>query len=555
MMSDDTPAGAPTARMIINRAPGWTFAWFVGRRMVRTAAIWGAVVAVYVYATAVGFDSLGASPSARRATLDVLASNVGLKALLGDSGRVDTVAGFIDWRVIGLMSIATAIWALMAATRWLRGEESAGRWELVLAGPITPRAATARTLTGLGSGVGALWVVAAAGTAIVARRDDVGISPARAAFFATVIAFAPAVFLAVGAVASQLMATRARANSVGATVLGVAFMLRALGDAAPAAHWLVDVSPFGWIEQIHPLGDAHPLWLVPLAGLTAGLGWLAVALAARRDLGDSVIADRDTAPARIRMLSRPTLFAIRMARGSIAAWLGATAIAALLYGAFARSAGQVFADSSVIRKFAGTLAPTAAHLGEQTYAGIIFLLMTTLLMAYASAAMANVRETEAEGYLDNLLVRRVGRLPWLAGRVGVAATVLVTGGILAGAGFWAGAASQHAGLTAPELIRAGINACAPGLLLLGTVVFTFGFLPRATAVVGYAMLAWAFLLEMLGSALHFNHWLMDTSMLHHLALAPTVDPNWRIDGTFLTLGAALAAVGAWRFSRRDLQTG
>jgi ABC-2 type transport system permease protein len=351
--------------------------------MVRTAAIWGAVVAVYVYATAVGFDSLGASPSARRATLDVLASNVGLKALLGDSGRVDTVAGFIDWRVIGLMSIATAIWALMAATRWLRGEESAGRWELVLAGPITPRAATARTLTGLGSGVGALWVVAAAGTAIVARRDDVGVSPARAAFFATVIAFAPAVFLAVGAVASQLMATRARANSVGATVLGVAFMLRALGDAAPAAHWLVDVSPFGWIEQIHPLGDAHPLWLVPLAGLTAGLGWLAVALAARRDLGDSVIADRDTAPARIRMLSRPTLFAIRMARGSIAAWLGATAIAALLYGAFARSAGQVFADSSVIRKFAGTLAPTAAHLGEQTYAGIIFLLMTTLLMAYA----------------------------------------------------------------------------------------------------------------------------------------------------------------------------
>jgi putative exporter of polyketide antibiotics len=55
--------------------------------------------------------------------------------------------------------------------------------------------------------------------------------------------------------------------------------------------------------------------------------------------------------------------------------------------------------------------------------------------------------------------------------------------------------------------------------------------------------------------MHLNHWLMDTSLLHHIALAPTVDPNWTINATYLVIGAALAAAGAWRFHRRDLRTG
>jgi polyether ionophore transport system permease protein len=59
---------------------------------------------------------------------------------------------------------------------------------------------------------------------------------------------------------------------------------------------------------------------------------------------------------------------------------------------------------------------------------------------------------------------------------------------------------------------------------------------------------------MLGSAIKVNHWVMDTSLLHHLALAPAVSPNWRIAGTYLALGAAAALLGGWRFTGRDLQS-
>ena len=76
-------------------------------------------------------------------------------------------------------------------------------------------------------------------------------------------------------------------------------------------------------------------------------------------------------------------------------------------------------------------------------------------------------------------------------------------------------------------MQAGVNSAAPAALLLGIGVLTLGFVPRLTSIVCWGMLAWAFLLDMLGSALKVNHWVMDTSLLYHPALAPAVNPNWR----------------------------
>jgi ABC-2 type transport system permease protein len=336
-------------------------------------------------------------------------------------------------------------------------------------------------------------------------------------------------------------------------VFGVAFMLRALGDAAPAAHWLVYVSPLGWIEQLHPLAGLQPIWLLPIAALTAVLVALAMLLAGR-DLGTSIIADAATAHPHTRFLNSPAGLAWRLSRTAIIGWLTAAILAGLLYGSLTRSAAQAFTSSGAVGKFTGSLTGSAQHQGAAIYAGVIFLILMTLVMAYTASAIAGVREQEAEAYLDNLLVRTVSRSRWLAGRTALIAVVTIAAGVLAGVAFWTGTAAQHTGLTAGELLLAGINAVAPAMLLGGIAVFTLGFWPRATGLAAYGVLAWSFLLEMLGSAISVNHWVMDTSLLHHIALAPAANPNWRIIGTYLALGVLLAAAGAWRFNRRDLQT-
>jgi ABC-2 type transport system permease protein len=548
------PAAAGRSRY---RLPQLTIARFVGRRTMRTGALWGLVFGLYVYDNAFAFDSIAPTAPQRNRLLATMASNAGLKALLGDTHRITTRGGFTDWRAIGVTALVASIWGLLVATKTLRGEESAGRWELFLAGQTTPRRAAANALAGLGAGVLAMYVMTALLTALVGVRHNVGIGLGQSLFFALAVVAGAAMFAAIGAVASEVMPTRSRAAGMSAVVFGMTFMLRALGDSTSSAHWLVYVSPLGWVEQLHPLTDARPLWLLPIAGLVA-LCAVATVVLADRDLGTSVLADKDSAAPRTTLLSSPVLFALRLSWAAIASWLAATVVAGLLYGSLAKSTGQAFASSGTLRKFTGELTHVGLRqlqlAGTRVFAGIIFLILMTLIMAYVASAMGRVREDEAEGYLDNLVVRRISRQRWLSGRAGLILAVLVTAGALGGVSFWAAAASQHAGLSFHELLLAGINSAAPAALLLGTGVLALGFAPRLTSIVCWGLLAWAFLLDMLGSAIKVNHWLMDTSLLYHPALAPAVNPNWRIAGIYLAIGCAAALLGGWRFTQRDLQS-
>ena len=546
-----SPAGART----IYRLPQLTIARFTGRRSVRSGAIWGLVFGLYVYDNAFSFHSIAPTAGQRNSLLGAMAANTGLKALLGDTSGLTTLGGFIDWRAIGVTSIVACVWGLLSATKSLRGEEAAGRWELFLAGQVTPRRAAANALAGLAAGVVAMYLITALLTAVVGARPDVAVGVGTSLFFAIAVVAGAALFASIGALASQVMPTRSRATGLAAGAFGVAFMLRALGDATSSAHWLVYVSPLGWIEQLRPLTDADPVWLLPIAGLVALCAGGAVLLA-DRDLGASVLADKDTARARTAMLGSALRFSVRQSWASVTGWLAAAAVAGLLYGSFARSAGKAFTSSALIRRITGHLTSLAVRqfqlAGTKVYAGVIFLILMTLIMGYAASALGRVREEEAEGYLDNLLVRQVSRQCWLAGRVGLILAVIAAAGLLGGVAFWAGAASQHAGLSFHEVLLAGLNSAAPAVALLGIGVGVFGFAPRLTSVACWGTLAWAFLVEMLGSAIKVNHWVMDTSLLHHVTLAPAVGANWAIVGTYLAIGAAMALIGGWRFLRRDL---
>jgi ABC-2 type transport system permease protein len=62
------------------------------------------------------------------------------------------------------------------------------------------------------------------------------------------------------------------------------------------------------------------------------------------------------------------------------------------------------------------------------------------------------------------------------------------------------------------------------------------------------------LIELVGGFGSGSRWLLDTSLYHHMAAAPAVDPNWAVNGVMVGIGAATALVGIASFRRRDLQT-
>jgi ABC-2 type transport system permease protein len=392
-----------------------------------------------------------------------------------------------------------------------------------------------------------LWAVTAAVTVVAGRGYGARFPVTGSLFLAVAAVAAAAMFTAVGAVCSQLAATRRQAAAMAAAVFGAAYLIRLIAYASTSLMWLRWASPLGWVDELRPLTGSRPLLLLPIGGLIAVLAAATVILAGRRDLGAGVLPASDIAEPRTRALTSPLGLAARLARRGAAGWLAGLAAGGLILGFTVKGTEDVWASQSggVITKLGGTAGGTA-------YLGIAFLIITLVIALAAAGQVAATRDEEAEGYLDNLLARPVSRLRWLAGRLAVSMTVIAATGITAGLFTWIGAAPAGAGLGLTTMLAAGVNVVAPGIFVLGIGTLAHGLAPRLASAAAYAVVAWAFLVEIIGASLGASRWLLDTSVLHHVARAPAVPVQWGSAGVLIALGAAAAIAGAAALARRDL---
>jgi len=544
----DVVTGPP---MPAGRWPGSVIARLTARKAARSGVLWGYVFGVYVASTALGYAATYKTQTERDHLATTFGTNAAIDALIGPARQIQTVAGFTAWRSLGVLSIVGAVWGLLAATRLLRGEEDAGRWEALLAGQTTPRRGAAQALIGLGVGAATLWMLTAVVTIAVGRSSKVDIDVGAAMFFALVLVASAVMFLAVGALASQLAATRRQAAAYGGAALGLSYALRLVSDSSTRFGWLRWVSPLGWVEQLRPVTASRPLVLLPIAGFTAVLVVSAISLAGRRDLGASVLPDRNTAEARTRLLSGPLGLAIRLARPTVAGWAVAIGVFALLLGFIAKAAGEAISSSSSAEHAISHLGAPGS--GPGAFLGVTFLMVALVVALMGVAQVVAARTEESGGELDNLLVRPVRRWSWLVGRLVVAIAACVISGLIAGVCSWVGETSQHSGVRFTTLLGAGFNIVPPAVLLLGVGLLTLGIWPRAVSITVYGVLAWSFLVDLIGGIIGLNHWVLDSSVFHQIAVAPAVAPNWTTNGILVAVGLAMATIGGIAFMHRDLQ--
>ncbi|MBK8447169.1 MAG: hypothetical protein IPL41_10955 [Micropruina sp.] len=250
---------------------------------------WVTAIVLVGVGTVAYYLGVFASAETRQA---VFADIAGTPALLGFNGQLfgDSLDILATWRMRDLSYTLVSVMTLMTVVRHTRREEDHGRLELVGSAAIGRHAPLAA----------AICVAAAAGVAasllIGLGMIGLGLDPAGALAFAAAASATGAVFAGVGAVAAQIVSTGRGALGLGATVLGLSYLLRFTADSsgATALSW---VTPLGWAHQIRPFADER--WAVLLLPLAAaiGLAALAHALLARRDFGAGLLPARN-GPAR-----------------------------------------------------------------------------------------------------------------------------------------------------------------------------------------------------------------------------------------------------------------
>ena len=115
----------------------------------------------------------------------------------------------------------------------------------LLAGTTTRGRATAQALGGLPAGVVALWAVTALILVVAGRSSRVGIGTSGRPVLRPGPGGRGPVFTAVGALTSQLAATRRQAAGYAGAFLGVSYALRLVADSGTGLHWLVWCTPLG----------------------------------------------------------------------------------------------------------------------------------------------------------------------------------------------------------------------------------------------------------------------------------------------------------------------
>jgi ABC-2 type transport system permease protein len=277
---------------------------------------------------------------------------------------------------------------------------------------------------------------------------------------------------------------------------------------------------------------------------------LTVLLAGGRDLNASVLREREGTRGSTWWLVGPTSLALRLSGPAALGWLAGIAGFAAMLGSFAQSAVSILATSPAITATLGRLGVRTATLG---FLGFSLFFADLIIAVMAASQIGAIRDEEAAGRLDNLLVRPVSRVTWLASRLGVSLAFVLLAGLAAGFFTWVGVTTHHTYVALPSLLEAGINATIPGVFVLGAGALVLGLGPRLSSVVAYGIVAWSFLVDLLGSLIRGADWLRDSSLFTHIALAPSVKPDWGTDAVIVVLGVAAAAIGAVAFQRRDVE--
>lgn len=455
----------------------------------------------------------------------------------------DSLGAVGIWKA-GLLHLLIAVAVILTVIRHTRADEETGRTELIDSTAVGRYAGLTGALLLAGGASVATGVVGAIGL-LTAEVPATG-----SCAFGAALACSGLVFTAVAAVAAQLSPSARFARGAAFSVLAAAFTVRAVGDAGSGAlSWL---SPLGWSLQVRPYaGDRWWVLVLHLATAVA-LSWLAYRLAARRDVGAGLFADRPGPRRAAPRLAGAFGLAWRLDRGALLLWTVGLVLYGLLIGSVVHGIGdEVGSDSA--RDMVIRLGGTAML--ERAFIAVAFTMLGMVAAAFAVSLVLRLHQEEAALSAETLLAGSLSRTRWLTSHLVIAmvgsAVAILASGLVAGI-IYGLAVGDVDGQLGSAIGSAAVQLPAAWLPAAVTVTL-FGFAPRF-APAGWAALIGFVTLYLLGMLSGLPQWLLDLEPFAHIPLVGDGALNAAPLVVLLVIDAALITLGVWAFRRRDLTT-
>jgi ABC-2 type transport system permease protein len=487
-----------------------------------------------------------------------LVASTNLVARAFDGPMAGTALGAIVMtETFGFVAVLVAVMSVQAVVRHTRLEEETGRAELVgsaVVGRYAPLTAALILTFAANLAVGVSTV------AVFVAYDLALASSVLAGLLLMSVGWT---FAGVAAIAAQVSGSARGANGLGGAAVGIAFFLRAVGDAlgevAPngvevTSAWLSWLSPIGWGQQGRAFGGDRWWVLAMFAVTVVATVAVAFALTRHRDVGVGMRPVRPGPASASRALRSPLGLAWRLQRGSVIAWTAGVVTVALLFGAIGDEVDALLETSDELAELFTQLGDGDALV--DLYIVFMLGLLAVVVGAFAVQGTLRLRNEELSGRVEPLLSTAVARSRWMASHLTIVAVgsvgMLLAAGLAGGTAF--GLVTGEWGIRFGEWVLAALVGVPAVWALAAFVVAATGLVPRWAVAIGWTALGVSLVMGQLGALFDLPPWVLNVSPFTHVPAVPAEQLVWLPLLVLLAAAAGLTTVGLVAFRRRDLQT-
>jgi ABC-2 type transport system permease protein len=505
--------------------------------------MWCTIIVGLIVVTAASITGLYQTPAELETYGRLVRGNSALIVQSGPGyGLDDPTTGAVMMNEVAIWTIiGVSLMCVFMTVRHTRTEEESERAELIRAAPVGRHAPLGAALIG----VAIADAVVAIGSATALAAYGLPLSGSIA--FGLAIFGAGMVFAGVAAVAAQVAGGSRAALALGGVVLGLSFVLRAVGDVGNGV--LSWASPIGWAQAIRAYADER-WWVLAVPVLaTTGLVVAAVALADRRDFGAGLVPQRPGPAAAGSRLASPFGLAVRLQRASVIGWASGVGLISFFYGIVADQAESMIEENPDLADFFAQLSGASITDAFLSTSVLILALMAT---GFTISSVLRLRSEELAGRTDALLATAVARRRLALGHlmvavIGTVGIMLISGASL-GLGFAlvSGDASQIGRLLAAALVM------VPAMLVVaGGALALYGLVPRWSLAI-WGFYAWVTIAGMLATVLQLPGWTLDLSPFQHVPALPAAAMSWMPVAALMVVALGLVVVGLVALDRRDM---
>jgi ABC-2 type transport system permease protein len=462
-------------------------------------------------------------------------------AFNGAAQGLNTVGGQVAFQFGAAGMVLVALMSIFMVGRLTRGEEEAGRLEVVRSLPVGIHANTlAAALT-----VAAMNLIIGGLTAAVLIAQ--GLPVAGSVTFGVSFILVGLVFGGVALLVAQVTESTRVAYGTAGAVLGAAYVLRAVGDIGDGTvSWF---SPIGVAQKARPFANERWWPLLLLVAVTVLLVVAASALTVRRDLGAGLVAARPGPPAAAPWLGHPLGLAFRLQRGSLLGWSAGVLVIGAAYGWIGPTVDTFIGQNKALAEM---LTSAGGPSLTDSYFASSFRLMALIATGFAIGSAMRVRSEETSMRAELVLATPVSRWRFAASHLAVACAGSVV--MLAVAGLGTSLAYGVAGggmQSVPRLFVAALVYAPAMWIMVGLVIALDGLVPRLLGVT-WAVLVACVVEGFLGAILGLPRWLSDLSPFEHVPQLPAASLTLLPLVVMSAVAAGLTLIGLTGLRRRDI---